>query len=207
MTRRFAGVALVLCLLADAPALAHAQTPRMRVDSVLLARDLDGDGKLDYVVRESADTAANAPRPARLAIYVGVKPQTQPPGWASPWVPSYQGDAALARSIRVESNAALLEVDEPADDVLGIHVLLLDRGAIREILSHAVGMDFDSFRLRETQGVITVDATPRNLVIDGKEVGSSRECRKGQHVEVRLRFDRTTRSFVRVTSRCVRSTS
>ena len=203
LASRVSRTALAVCMLAT-PALAHAQSPRTRVDTVLLTRDLDGDGKVDYVVRESADTARDTPRPARLAIYVGAKPLTMAPAWASPWDPSQGSDVALARTIRVDASATLLEVDEPADDVLGIRVLLVAGGAVRELVSHAVEMDYGSFRLLETAGRITIDATPRNLRVGGKEVEVSLDCEKSHHVELRLRFDRPTRSFVAMTPRCVR---
>lgn len=197
--------AFALCLLTAPAALAHSQSARTRVDTVLLARDLDGDGKVDYVVRESSDTAPDMPRPARLAVYVGGKPQTRPPGWASPWDPSRGSDVVLAQSIRVDSSATLIEVDLPADDVLGIRILLVDDGAVRELVSHAVDMEYGSFRLRETGGRITIDATPRNLVVAGKDVAVSLDCKKGRRAEVQLRFERATRSFVAMAPRCVRA--
>jgi hypothetical protein len=193
-------------MLAAAPVVAaFAQAPKTRVNKVLLARDLDGDGKVDYIVRESSDTTSGAARPARLAIYAGAKPQTVAPAWTSGWDPSQGSDVALARVIRVDTSATLLEVDLPADDVLLIRVLLIAGGEVRELVRHAVGFDDGSaFRFRETGGRITIDATPRNLVVDGKDVDVSLECRKSTHAEARLIFDRATRSFVAATPRCVR---
>lgn len=205
MIERVAHLALAVCLLTTSGALAHAQISRTRVDTILLARDLDGDGKIDYVVRESSDTTRGAPRPARLAIYVGAKPQTAVAAWASPWNPSYGSDVTLARTIRVDASATLLEVDEPADDVLGIRVLLVDRGAVRELVSHAVDMEYGSFRLRETGSRITVDATPQNLLVDGKDVDVSVDCENGRRAELHLFFNRATRSFGTPKPRCVRA--
>ena len=198
--------ALLVWTLATPAARTVAQSPRTRVDQVLLARDLDGDGKVDYIVRESSDTTSGAPRPAaRLAIYAGAKPQTVAPAWTSGWDPSQGNDVALARVIRLDTSATLVEVDLPADDVLLIRVLLVAGGAVRELVRHAVGFDDgSSFRFRETGGRITIDATPQNLVVGGSDVDVSLECRKAAHVEARLLFDRATRSFVALKPRCVR---
>lgn len=204
---RVSRAALALCLATMPPALALAQASRTRVDKVLLTRDLDGDGKVDYVVRESSDTTSGAPRPARLAVYVGVKPKTAAPAWASLWDPAYGSDVRLAQAIRVDTSATLLELNLPADDVLGIRVLLVDRRAARELVSHAVDMEFGFFRLRQTAGRIAIDATPQNLIVDGKDVEVSLHCRKGRHVEAQLRFDRATRAFVAMSPRCVRDRS
>lgn len=194
---------MAVCMLATPAALANTQLPRTRVDKVVLARDLDGDGKVDYIVRESSDTTPSAPRPARLAIYVGAKPQSVAPAWTSPWDPSQGRDVSLERTIRVDTSATLLEVDEPADDMLGIRVLLVADGGVRELVSHAVDMEYASFRLRQTGDRITIDATPRNLLVAGKEVEVSLKCKKTARAELRLRFDRPTRSFLAMSPRCV----
>ena len=74
-------VGLALCV----PATTRCQriVPR---DSVLLSRDVDGNGRSDYVVREvKRGKERESLVPTRTAVYLNRAPSTRKPQWASKW--------------------------------------------------------------------------------------------------------------------------
>src|SRR5690349_19640853 len=77
-------IAVAFCLMATALPALQSQQPRPHVDTVLVARDLDGDGNTDYIVRESR-VSRGGPRSRRLAIYLGVQPTVARAMWATDW--------------------------------------------------------------------------------------------------------------------------
>lgn len=117
---------------------AIAQARRVRVDSTFLAKDLDGDGRTDYIVRQSRSGPNEHMRAARLAIYLGARPVTQAAAWASEWNEEFGNEASFGDSLSVDSRTMLLTVALPEADYDDIRWLLVEEGHVRELITHGI---------------------------------------------------------------------
>jgi hypothetical protein len=191
------------CLTLLAP-VAGAQAIRVRVDSILLARDLDGNGKADYVVHESAAEPDEGLRPARVAIYLDAKPNERQPAWASKWDGEFGSEASLVKSMRIDATSSFVAVALPQADYEDTRLLVVARGSIRERITHGIDYGHGSFDIGRDRNGVFVDASIDHLVVDGKSAQSKLSCEAQEWSAVRLDFDIKTRQFSPRAPRCIR---
>ena len=197
-----AGLVVALCATACAAA-ASAQQPRSHVDTIFVARDLDGDGNTDYIVRESR-ASRNGPRPRRLAIYLGVEPATARPAWATEWDDEFGGEVDVSELLPLGTSSTLVAVSEPEADYEGTQVVLIRARRAKLLLSHGIDYGEGYFQLRLEGGRAVVDATQEHLVLGGKAVDGTLACADAQLPALRLVFDPRAERFVPENPRCVK---
>ena len=193
---------VALCVAACAT-IASAQQPRARVDTVFVARDLDGDGKSDYIVRESRPVRGG-PRPQRLAIYLGLEPATARAAWATEWDDEFGGEVAVAELLPLGTSSTLVAVSTPEADYEGTQVVLIRARRAKTLLSHGIEYGEGYFQLRLEGGRAVVDATQEHLVLGGKAVDGTLACADAQRPALRLVFDPRAERFVPEHPRCVK---
>ena len=193
---------VALCVLACATA-ASAQQPRSHVDTVFVARDLDGDGNTDYIVRESRASRSGL-RPRRLAIYLGVEPAKARAAWATEWDDEFGGEVEVAELVPLGTSSTLVAVSEPEADYEGTQVVLIRARRAKLLLSHGIDYGEGYFQLRLEGGRAVVDATQEHLVLGGKAVDGTLACADAQLPALRLIFDPRAERFVPENPRCVK---
>ena len=194
---------MALCASANAARSARAQQPRARVDTVLVARDLDGDGNTDYIVRESK-ASRSGPRPRRLAIYLGVAPASARAAWATDWDDEFGGDVDVPDVLPLGTSSTLVAVSSAEADYVGTQVVLIRARRAKTIVSHGIDYGEGYFQLRLEGGRAVVDATQEHLVLRGKPVDGALACPDAQLPALRLVFDPRAERFVPENPRCVR---
>jgi hypothetical protein len=197
------GFAVVLGASVLAATPARAQQRRTHVDTVLVARDLDGDGTTDYIVRESRPSGGGL-QPRRLAIYLGVGPGTTRASWATDWDDEFGDGVDVAELLPLGTSSTLVGVTLPEADYVGTRVVLIRAGRAKTIVSHGVDYGEGYFQLRLEGGRAIVDATQEHLVLGGKPVDGSLACPDAQLPALRLVFDPRAERFVPENPRCVR---
>ena len=194
---------VALCVTASAASVARAQQARAHVDSVLVARDLDGDGNTDYIVRESRASRSN-PRPRRLAIYLGVGPGTTRASWATEWDNEFGAEVDVSDVLPLGTSSTLVAAVQPEADYVGTQVVLIRARRAKTILSHGIDYGEGYFQLRLEGGRAVVDATQEHLVLGGKPMNGALACPDAQLPALRLLFDPRAERFVPENPRCVR---
>jgi len=182
---------------------AHAQQRRMHVDTILVARDLDGDGTTDYIVRESRPSRGGL-RPRRLAIYLGVGPGTTRASWATDWGDEFGEGVEVSELLPLGTSSTLVAVTLPEADYVGTRVVLIRAGRAKTVVSHGIDYGEGYFQLRLEGGRAVVDATQEQLVLGGKPVAGALACPDAQLPALRLVFDQRAERFVPENPRCVR---
>src|SRR5690349_16755855 len=195
--------AIAVCLVATG---AGAQQHRAHVDTVLVARDLDGDGTIDYIVRESR-ASRGAARPQRLAIYLGVEPAAARAAWATDWDDEFGGEVAVSELLPLGTSSTLVAVSVPEADYEGTHVVLIRARRAKTLVSHGIDYGEGYFQLRLEGGRAVVDASQEHLVLSGKPVDGTLACADAQLPALRLVFDPRAERFVPEHPRCVRTPS
>lgn len=194
---------VALCVSASAVSAAHAQPPRAQVDTVLVARDLDGDGNTDYIVRESRASRSGL-KPRRVAIYLGVGPGTTRASWATDWDDEFGDEVDVDELLPLGTSSALVAVAQPEADYVGTQVVLIRARRAKTIVSHGVDYGEGYFQLRLEGGRGVIDATQDHLVLNGKPVDGALACPDAQLPALRLVFDPRAERFVPENPRCVR---
>src|SRR4051812_28631321 len=192
-----------LSLTVTVAAAAHAQ-PRAHVDTVLVARDLDGDGITDYIVRESKASLDGAPRARRLAIYLGVEPAAARAAWATDWDDEYGGSTVVSELLPLGTSSTIIAVSESQADYESTHVVLIRARRAKMLVSHGIDYGEGYFQLRLEGGRAVVDATQEHLELSGKAIDGTLACADAQRPALRLVFDPRTERFVPDHPRCVR---
>lgn len=192
-----------LCVSVTAASCVRAQPPRAHVDTVLVARDLDGDGNTDYIVRESRASRGGL-QPRRLAIYLGVGPGVTRASWATEWDDEFGGDVTVAELLPLGTSSTLISVSQPEADYEGTQVVLIRARRAKTIVSHGIDYGEGYFQLRLEGGRAVVDATQEHLVIGGKPVDGTLACPDAQLPALRLVFDPRAERFVPEHPRCVK---
>jgi hypothetical protein len=182
----------------------HAQQPRAHVDTVLAARDLDGDGITDYIVRESKASVDGAPRARRLAIYLGVEPAAARAAWATEWDDEFGASVDVSELLPLGTSSTLVAVSEPQADYESTHVVLIRARRAKTLVSHGIDYGEGYFQLRLEGGRAIVDATQEHLVLGGKAIDGTLACPDAQRPALRLVFDPRAERFVPDHPRCVR---
>lgn len=194
---------VTLCASASAATAAAAQQPRVHVDTVLVARDLDGDGNSDYIVRESRPSRGGL-QPRRLAIYLGVGPGMTRASWATDWDDEFGDQVDVDELVSLGTSSTLVAVSQPEADYAGTQVVLIRARRAKTIVSHGIDYGEGYFQLRLEGGRAVIDATQEHLVLGGKPVDGSLACPDAQLPALRLVFDPRAERFVPENPRCVR---
>lgn len=202
--RRLTGPSTILvaalCLMALGTA--RAQGGRVHVDSVQMERDLNGDGRMDYVVRESRVVRGSRPRPKRLAIYLEARPGGGAPTWSTSW--NANADAILVRRlVQIGSTATFLAIVEGEGDVDVTTIVLIDDRGAHALVTHSSDNPDGDIDLREENGQIVVESAPENLRLGKELIDASLECGPRLAPIVRLVFDSTIRQFRASAPRCI----
>ena len=188
---------------------------RLSVDSVLLERDLDGNGIADHLVREASrrpvdidaadrDSAAAGDTvffvERRLALYLNVAPSpTATPAWTTSF--DSEGEADLFRAIDRKGETLLFIQINGADADEAV-VLLVRRGAVQQILHHQINYGEGDFDLSEKAGRVALVASG-DLEVSGRGVEPKIECPREAWPGLALAYNDTTRQFVIERSVCV----
>jgi hypothetical protein len=166
-----------------------------KIDTTYLARDIDGSGKSDYVVRETRLGADLQSRENRIAIYIDRDPSSRRPTWAKQWDSMDEENQGLAQSLQLSPASWLLDIGYDGGDYSGDDVLIVERGAIRKVIYH--GIDYGNGYLRITQeaGRVVVETSLANLELDGSPVESAIKCPNSEWRAIRLIFDPAKKHF------------
>jgi hypothetical protein len=183
----------------------------VRQGEVLLARDLDGSGSTDRVLRESRreakgslgyDSWDDETRPAthRIAMYLGESPPGSAAAWATEW--NDDMEVRIDRTVALPGGGSLLVLVLSFGDEDETVVVLASGGVAREALSHQIDHGEGSFALRDSAGLTLVDATGDVHLPDGR-VEPGIRCSDGVWPGSTLVFDQATRRFVRRGGTCI----
>jgi hypothetical protein len=195
-------VALLLGFVCLAPSRASAQHTHIRVDSVLLARDFNGNGKTDYVVRETSRGSISEIRPVRLAVYLDGKPLAHKATWASEWDDLQEMQTGLDSSYALSPGLTLLEIGGSGGDYGFSRFLLVQGNKVREELS--MGVDYGEGYMNVTQlrDSVVVVVTDAHLELRGKALASA-DCPGTKWSARRLVYDRTKQRFTAGSPYCM----
>ena len=175
-----------------------AEMGPIRTDSVLLANDIDGSGKTDYVVREARGaTNLMAAKEYRLAIYLDTKPRSRPPDWKNDWDMEAGKDQGLSKFLSLAPGVSFLEVQWSGGDFDGDDVLIAEKGKVLLEIYHGIDYGNGYFLARQEGGKTLVEASLDNLDLLGKPVTSAIKCPAFQVAGMRLVFDPNAGHFVR----------
>ena len=174
-------------------------------DSVLLVRDLDGNGVNDVVAIENRPFRRSATiRIYRLAVYLDSIPSRRTPAWATAW--DMETDRTLDRTEPV-AHGSLLIVGGSGGDYSSETLIVARDGKVTEELTHGEDYGDGFFDVRREGGTLVVDASQKNLLVHGKPVSPELPCPPGESTGVRIRWDEATRAFVPDAPRCVKPRS
>lgn len=175
----------------------------VQTDSVMLARDLDGNGVTDYVVRESRPFHSMRVYSFRLVVYLDSIPANRRARWSSGW--NMEGDATLGEVASLGSRGWMLEVDGNEADYTSETLLAIRDGSITEELTHGEDYGEGFLELTREGGALLVDASQMHLLMRGAPVSPELECKDGDWPAVRARWDDVNRRFVREKPRCIKA--
>lgn len=182
---------------------ADDSTYDVQTDTVLLAKDLDGNGVTDYVVRENRPFHHSRMYIPRLAVYLDSIPRNRRPRWSSGW--DLEGETTLGAVLPLGAHAAMVEMDGNTGDYTSETLLAIRNDSVIQELTH--GEDYGQGFLQMTKkgDTLVVDASQWHLLLRGTSVGPDLECKDGEWPAVRLRWDDATQRFAREKPRCVKS--
>ena len=174
-------------------------------DSVLLVRDLDGNGVDDFVAIENRPFRRSTTiRIYRLAVYLDSISSRRTPAWATAW--DMETDRTLDRTEPL-ARGSLLIVGGNGGDYSSETLVVARDGTVTEELTHGEDYGDGYFDVRREGGTLVVDASQKNLLVHGKPVPPELECPRSEWAGVRVRWDETTRRFVPDAPRCIKQRS
>ena len=175
----------------------------VQTDTVLLARDLDGNGRTDYVVRESRPYASLRSYTFRLTVYLDSIPASRHAQWSSGW--DMEGETKFGEADSLGSQASMLVVYGNTGDYTSETLLTVRDGRVAEELTHGEDYGAGFLALEREGGTLALDASQSHLLVRGAPVGPELECKEGDWPAVRLRWDEANRRFVAGKPRCVKA--
>jgi hypothetical protein len=185
-------------------AAADDSTFDVQTDTVQLARDLDGNGVADFVVRESRPFRRSRYMHAhRLAVYFDSIPASRRPSWASPW--DLEGADEDVGEVAALSHGSLLVVNGNNADYTSETLLVIRDGTIAEEMTHGEDYGAGFLEVLKEGGKVVVDASLWHVMLRGKPVGLELECKAGDWPAVRMPWDESARRFVPERPRCVKA--
>lgn len=182
---------------------ADDSTYDIQTDSMLLSRDLDGNGRTDYVVRESRPYRRTTMYIPRLAIYLDSFPAGRHPRWSSGW--DMEGETTFREAIPLGSHASMLEVDGSTGDYTSEALLAIRNDSIIEELAHGEDYGQGFLETGRDGATLVVDASQMHLMLRGAPVSPEPECEDGNWPAVRMRWNEASRRFVLEKPRCVKA--
>jgi hypothetical protein len=175
----------------------------VQTDTVQLARDLDGNGVADFVVRESRPYRRSKQMHAhRLAVYLDSIPTSRKPGWATPW--DIEGAEEDAGEVAALSHGSLLVVNGNEADYTSETLLVIRDGTIAVEMTHGEDYGEGFLDVLKEGGKVVVEASLTHAMLRGKPAGPELECKAGDWAAVRMPWDESTRRFVPERPRCVK---
>jgi hypothetical protein len=185
-------------------AAADDSTFDVQTDTVQLARDLDGDGVADFVVRESRPYGRSKHIHAhRLAVYLDSIPTSRRPSWASPW--DLEGAEEDVGEVAALSHGSLLVVNGNNADYTSETLLVIHNGTIAEEMTHGEDYGAGFLEVLKEGGKVVVDASLWHVMLRGRAVGLELQCKTGDWPAVRMPWDESARRFVPERPRCVKA--
>ncbi|HZI42176.1 MAG TPA: hypothetical protein VFD67_10750 [Gemmatimonadaceae bacterium] len=175
----------------------------VQTDSVMLARDLDGNGLTDYVVRESRPTGSMRVYSFRLVVYLDSMPAGRRARWSSGW--DMEGEATLGEVASLGSRGSMLAVYGNEADYTSETLLAIRDGSITEELTHGEDYGAGFLELGREGGTLVVDASQMHLLVRGAPVSPELECKDGNWPAVRMRWDDANRRFLPEKPRCIKA--
>jgi hypothetical protein len=182
--------------------MADDSTYDVQTDSVMLARDLDGNGLTDYVVRESRPFHRMS-YTFRLTVYLDSIPASRRPRWSSGW--DMEGEATLGEVVSLGSRGSMVDVYGNNADYTSETLLAIRDGSITEELTHGEDYGQGFLEMGREGGTVLVDATQMHLLVRGEPVSPELECKEGDWPAVRLHWDDVSRRFVPEKPRCIKA--
>jgi hypothetical protein len=175
----------------------------VQTDSVMLARDLDGNGLTDYVVRESRPFRIKRMYSFRLVIYLDSIPASRQARWSSGW--DMEGEATLGEVASLGSRGSMLEVDGNDADYTSETLLAIRDGSITEEATHGEDYGQGFLEMRREGSTLVVDASQMHLMVSGAPVTPELQCTDGNWPAVRMPWDDANRRFAPETPRCIKA--
>ena len=175
----------------------------VQTDSVMLARDLDGNGLTDYVVRESRPFHSMRVYSFRLVVYLDSIPASRRARWSSGW--DMEGEATLGEVESLGARGAMLEVDGNNADYTSETLLAIRDGRITEEVTHGEDYGQGFLELGREGGTLVVDASQMHLLVRETPVSPELACKDGDWPAVRMRWDDVNRRFVPEKPRCIKA--
>jgi hypothetical protein len=182
---------------------ADDSTYDVQTDSVMLERDLDGNGLMDHVVRESRPFHSMRVYSFRLVVYLDSIPASRRAQWSSGW--DMEGEATLGEVASLGSRGSLLEVNGNNADYTSETLLAIRDGSITEEVTHGEDYGQGFLELGREGGTLRVDASQMHLLVRGTPVSPELECKDGDWPAVRMRWDDVNRRFVPENPRCIKA--
>lgn len=179
----------------------------VQTDSVMVARDLDGNGVTDFVVSENRPYHRRVDMHwIRSSVYLDSIPARRTPAWTTGWNIG-EGGLTVGQVEPLGPRGSLLVLVGNDGDYGSETLLALRDGRITEELTHGEDYDDGFFSARTEGGTVVVDASQKNLLLRGKPVPPELECPRGESAAVRLRWDEPSRRFVPDRPRCIKPPS
>jgi hypothetical protein len=176
---------------------AAGETGIVRTDSVFLARDIDGSGKTDYVVREIKLSPIAHVRAYRIAVYLDKDPGTAKPDWAMEFDDEFGGMyQTLGKSLSMAPGVSLLDIQSSGADYDADEILVVQRGSIRQDISHGVDYGHGYLDIRQERGKVVVEATLEHLELRGTPVTSEISCKEPKWGAMQLVFNAQKGQFM-----------
>ena len=173
----------------------------VQTDSVMLARDLDGNGVTDYVVRESRPFHRMRTYTFRLTVYLDSIPLSRRARWSSGW--DIEGEATLGEVKSLGSRGSMLVVLGNTGDYTSETLLAIRDGGISEEVTHGEDYGQGFLELGREGGTLVVDASQMHLSLRGAPVSPELVCTDGNWPAVRMRWGDASRRFVPEKPRCI----
>ena len=207
-----------LCLLSIPVTVAAqeiADTSRISVDTGFVARDLDGDGAADHVVREKRLIHMQENDPGdtirvygfRMSVYLGAAPDgRRAPHWASSWTEDLGGPSRVDTTIAVPGGT-LASVSIYDADVAIVIVLHIRGGLVTPAIVKEIDSGEGTLQYRQSGDTVVVLVTsPATMDGQGYTLDATGRCNaRVEWPAMRFAFDATQRRFTRMGGfECVR---
>jgi hypothetical protein len=186
----------------DDEQVADDSTYDVQTDSLALARDLDGNGVTDYVVRETRPYRRGRMLYTRVAVYLDSIPASRRPRWSSGW--DMEGRADFGEVDALGARGSLLVVLGNDADYTSETLLAIRDGTIAEEITHGEDYGRGFLDVTKERGTLVVDASQDHLTLRGVPAGPELACPGDSWAAVRARWDDAARRFVPEKPRCVK---
>jgi hypothetical protein len=208
---------LGLAFMAGAKASAQdlGDTAKVRLDTTFLARDLNGNGARDHVVRETRPFVLTVTDEGdslylyvnRVAIYLDAAPdEKRAPSWASSWDEDLGGPSRVDTTIAVPGGhlmqIAINDADAVTLIVLHIREAMVTPAIVKQIDYGEGALTYKAAR----DSLIVLATSPATMDLQGYSLDAKGRCNDmTEWPAMRFAFDTMQRRFVRTSGfECVR---